>query len=827
MLKVLDILREIKKLKGKEAFKEIRIQHDLTRSQRKDTRELVAEAKKMEADLSGNYIYRDKEKKTDGDGYVSVNKFKIFSNVDVFSQDKISELKLRLEEATEKPSIIALQEVKPKNTKFERLLAEYDIDGYEIIEKNVINAPEGRGLLIGGEARGRVLDLIFADSDDIVDDVIVECPIGRSDHACISFYCNVEIETRIQRRGVYMFEQADYDMLRIKLDIDWGTFLDGGHMETKWIRFKAKIKEVTKDCVPIKAVKTNSSPRKRTNKELPMDKKLWMKIKRKKRLWVRIKEPRNYRDNNVQEMQVVVTEYRKINNQKYVQGKTSRKSGIPDLELANDKRGTHRTKNDHEKAEGLAEYFSEVFTKEPSGDIPRLPTKEGTKLERITFSPSRIRAAIKKLKKNKSAGPDEIHSRIIKEVGDVLVEPLKILFECSFESGQLPTTDWRLACITAIFKSGKQSDPGNYRPVSLTSIICKLMESIIREKIICHMKQNSYFSNKQFGFLSGRSTVLQLIKVLDDWTQALEERDAVDIIYCDFMKAFDKVPHRRFVEKEKSYNIGTVFSKWIEAFLSSRKQCVVVNGQESEWHNVMSGVPQGSEVSHGNYYMKEQLLEVEHEKDLGVIIDNRLIFSEHLNKKINMANKITGLIRRTFVSLDEVIFKQLYVALVRPHLEYANQAWAPFLVKDIEAIENVQRRATELVPTLKNLSYEERLRKLKIPTLAYRRARGDMLETFKILSGGYDPEVCQRLFMLRESDRTRGHSKRIYKKRTRLEKRKNSFCNRMINNWNMLPQFVVDSESTWKFENNIDKAWRDQDLLYNYRAKIIVKLFII
>ncbi|XP_076034509.1 uncharacterized protein LOC143021108 [Oratosquilla oratoria] len=144
-----------------------------------------------------------------------------------------------------------------------------------------------------------------------------------------------------------------------------------------------------------------------------------------------------------------------------------------------------------------------------------------------------------------------------------------------------------------------------------------------------------------------------------------------------------------------------------------------------------------TEVPHGNYYMKEQLLEVGHEKDLGVIIDNRLNFSEYINMKINMANKITGLIRRTFVSLDEVIFKQLYVALVRPHLEYANQAWAPYLVKDIEAIENVQRRATKLVPTLKNLSYEERLRKLKIPTLAYRRARGDMLETFKILSGGY------------------------------------------------------------------------------------------
>ena len=105
-------------------------------------------------------------------------------------------------------------------------------------------------------------------------------------------------------------------------------------------------------------------------------------------------------------------------------------------------------------------------------------------------------------------------------------------------------------------------------------------------------------------------------------------------------------------------------------------------------------------------------------------------------------------------------FRCLYVALVRPHLEYANQIWAPYLVKDIEAVENVQRRASKLVPALKNLIYEERLHKLGLPTLAYRRARGDMIETYKILGGIYDQDVSQDIFVLQENQRTRGYSRK-------------------------------------------------------------------
>ena len=126
------------------------------------------------------------------------------------------------------------------------------------------------------------------------------------------------------------------------------------------------------------------------------------------------------------------------------------------------------------------------------------------------------------------------------------------------------------------------------------------------------------------------------------------------------------------------------------------------------------------------------------EKDIDVVVDNQLNFEDHMNEKINKANSIMGLIRRTFTYIDEPTLFVLYKALVRPHLEYANSVWNPSKKKHITSLENVQRRATKLIPGLKDMTYEKRLRKLKVPTLDYRRTRGDMIEAFKLTSGLYD-----------------------------------------------------------------------------------------
>ena len=108
--------------------------------------------------------------------------------------------------------------------------------------------------------------------------------------------------------------------------------------------------------------------------------------------------------------------------------------------------------------------------------------------------------------------------------------------------------------VTPIYGRNDKKDPENYRPVSLTSILCKIMESIIKDHILKYLKDNNILSKKQYGFLPGRSTVLQLLIVLDQWTEAIDNGFYVDVIYCAFMKAFDKVPYKRSLKVLKYYS---------------------------------------------------------------------------------------------------------------------------------------------------------------------------------------------------------------------------------------------------------------------------------
>ena len=168
---------------------------------------------------------------------------------------------------------------------------------------------------------------------------------------------------------------------------------------------------------------------------------------------------------------------------------------------------------------------------------------------------------------------------MLKELSETLVKPLTIIYNTSLSLGTVPAS-WKEGNTIALFKKGDKSDPGNYRPVSLASVICKLMGKLVREIIVNHMIKNELFSNKQFGFISGRSTTLQLLRVMDEWTEILDHGGKIDSIYMDFMKAFDKVPHQRLLKKKEGYKISEIVITWVESFLNERKQEVIVNGAE-------------------------------------------------------------------------------------------------------------------------------------------------------------------------------------------------------------------------------------------------------
>ncbi|XP_053395748.1 uncharacterized protein LOC128555936 [Mercenaria mercenaria] len=207
------------------------------------------------------------------------------------------------------------------------------------------------------------------------------------------------------------------------------------------------------------------------------------------------------------------------------------------------------------------------------------------------------------------------------------------------------------------------------------------------------------------------------------------------------------------------------------------------------------------------------------EKDIGVVIDDKLSFSQHLVEKVNKANSVLGAMRRSFEYLDLQTFKKLYTALVRPHVEYAHPIWSPYKKKDILMVENLQKRATKMIPGLSHLNYEERLRKLKLPTLSYRRARGDMIEVYKLLNKKYYFNE-KELLTLNEHCTTRGNSMKLYKSRPRLDIRKYSFSHRVVDMWNSLPDNVISAGTLITFESRLDKYWQNQEILYNFEAKI-------
>ena len=192
-----------------------------------------------------------------------------------------------------------------------------------------------------------------------------------------------------------------------------------------------------------------------------------------------------------------------------------------------------------------------------------------------------------------------------------------------------------------------------------------------------------------------------------------------------------------------------------------------------------------------------------------------------LQKKIKKASSMLGIIKRNFRYMTKETFCLLYKSLVRSHLEYANSVWAPYKKSLIHDIEKIQRRATKLVENCKNMAYPDRLKYLKLPTLVYRRHRGDMIELYKILNNKYDPEAVPNINIKRSTNCiTRGNSMKIQIERTKYDRRKYAFCVRSAGIWNSLPEDVIQATSINGFKNKLDDFWVTQDVLYNWESKL-------
>ncbi len=388
--------------------------------------------------------------------------------------------------------------------------------------------------------QSNTLDLLFTNKEGLISDLEILPPLGKSDHGIVIFSLHCDYKKCTTPKTRMLFNKGDYSSLRAELDVNWESLMAEKSTEECWSIIKERILSACSKHIPTVTINNNSAW-----KQPWMNSQCMVKVKEKCKAWRIYMKTKHHRDKckytrarnqarwacrkAVKEYEKTIAKVTKTNSKafwKYVKSKLKNKDPVAELEIK-----SGRACSDQEKANELNTFFKSVFTIEDNSNPPTLPRKDyNSPLTHINIDEEEIREHLENLNVNKSPGPDKLNPRILKETSAQLSKAFAMLYKQSLSEGTLPV-EWKSATITPIFKNkGSKHQATNYRPVSLTSIPCKVLEKIIRKKIMEHMKSNDFFTSFQHGFLDGRSCVTNLLSSLDYWTRILDEKGAIDCI---------------------------------------------------------------------------------------------------------------------------------------------------------------------------------------------------------------------------------------------------------------------------------------------------------
>ena len=741
-----------------------------------------------------------------------------------------------------------------------------------------------------------LLDLVITKSVDAIANVLP--PLGKSDHVVVCCDYHACMPVNEPEKLSFKYDAANFDDWRHELSaVNWeakyGT--DQSDAAADWEDFRNLLLAGQDRFVP---------KRRKYNRKPPPPVLAALQRKHTTFMWYKqFQTDRNYRRYQAARDEVVRLSRRHVRDYErsvalgskrnpkrfwsYVNSKRKSKSHIGPLQRPDGS----KTDDSAEMANVLSDEFKSAMSPTVPDDelVPDLrPVPERPAMTEVRITLYGVRTALRLLNANKSAGPDGLHCRVLKELADVIALPIYLICRKSLSTGIIPD-DWLTANVAPLLKKAPKRIAANYRPVSLTCVIAKICEKFVRDALQHHFESNGLFTDDQHGARRKRSCVTQLLSVLETLCSAVDDPNShgIDAVYLDLKRAFDTVQIPYLTEKLRWYGVNGSLLTWITNFLTGRSQRVRVDGVYSDPVPLTSGVPQGTVTSPllflvfvndapdlieslvkisvddtkllrkisdendeatlqldlnriGDWARKWKLffnelkckvlrfgkrrndvfprytlnsIEFEYaaeEKHLGVTFTDNLSPSTHCANIVAKARKVLAVMKYNFVYMEEAMFVPLYKSVVRPLLEYAAPVWSQYFAADIDLIESVQHRATRLVPGLWRLSYPERLRRLKLPTLLYRRLCGDLIHTYNLLHGRIAGDWRQ--FFTLASD-THGHSTRCHSLKLfkpalhrNLLPCKNSFAQRVLNTWNKLPDEVVTAPSIDIFKRTLDAA---------------------
>jgi len=453
-----------------------------------------------------------------------------------------------------------------------------------------------------------ILDVILSDDPQLISTLSPAPPLGRSDHVMIKFhidhFCHSS-QQEFSKSLKYNWYKGDFTgIANFIASIDWHYVLCNYPSAcVLWYTFVDILWSAVRLFVPV--YKSNGAQNK-ARKHYPAN--VRRLATKKLKAW------RQYRNSPSDvSLEVKYTSCVKAYRHAVLQHESNVESRIIDADNVGSfykfitNRMSHRTNigtlvepsgkvvvTDSDKANLFNTYFASVGVVD-NGKPPKCDTMTdvGCKLDTVLFTERNVTVAIDKLKNNLSCGPDELPPLLFKRLKHCLARPLALVYTQLLSVAFVPD-EWKQAVIIPVFKKGTTGDVSNYRPISLTCVVCKIMERVISHQILEYLLHNKLLHPAQHGFVPQRSTCTNLIECMYDWTLSVQYKRTVSVAYIDFSKAFDSVSHKKLFAKLAAFGISGTLLGWIKNFLINRSHQTKVGVSLSDIVQLISGVVQGS-----------------------------------------------------------------------------------------------------------------------------------------------------------------------------------------------------------------------------------------